>query len=198
VDLKSFRPEVVAIGISTGGPHALTSMLPGLPDDLNLPILIVQHMPSAFTRSLAEGLDARSALMVKEAVQGETIERNIVYIAPGGRQMKVGLAPDGTRRIIVLTDDPPENNCKPSVDYLFRSVAEHYAGQAIGVIMTGMGSDGTTGLGVMKETGSVVIAQDEASSVVFGMPREAIERGVVDIIAPLDRIATEILRITRR
>ena len=129
VDLKNFRPEVVAIGVSTGGPNALACMLPELPDNLNLPILIVQHMPSAFTRSLAEGLDARSAFTVKEAEQGETIERNIVYIAPGGRQMKVGLAPDGTRKIIVLTDDPPENNCKPSVDYLFRSVAEHYEGE---------------------------------------------------------------------
>ena len=198
VDLKNFRPEVVAIGVSTGGPNALACMLPELPDNFNLPILIVQHMPSAFTRSLSESLDARSAVTVKEAEQGETIERNIAYIAPGGRQMKVGLAPDGARKVIVLTDDPPENNCKPSVDYLFRSVAEHYGGQAIGIIMTGMGSDGTAGLRVMKEAGSVVIAQDETSSVVFGMPREAIERGVVDIIAPLDRIATEMLRIVRK
>lgn len=89
-------------------------MLPELPDNFNLPILIVQHMPSAFTRSLSESLDARSAVTVKEAEQGETIERNIAYIAPGGRQMKVGLAPDGARKVIVLTDDPPENNCKPS------------------------------------------------------------------------------------
>lgn len=108
--------------------------------------------------------------------------------------MKVVAAADGKQRMIKITDDPPENSCKPSVDYLFRSIADHYLGRATGVIMTGMGSDGTAGLRLMKNRGAVVIAQDEASCVVFGMPKEPIESGIADVVAPLDRLAAEILR----
>ena len=131
---------------------------------------------------------------VREAVDGQIIQPNTVLIAPGGKQMKVVAGADGQNRIVRITNDPPEHNCKPSVDYLFRSIAQHYVGRATGVIMTGMGSDGTLGLRLMKRNGATVIAQDEMTSVVFGMPKESIEAGVVDVIAPLYRIADEISR----
>jgi two-component system chemotaxis response regulator CheB len=185
------RPELILIGVSTGGPHALARVLPALPASLGVPLLVVQHMPPLFTRSLAESLDRQCALRVKEAEQGETALANTVYIAPGGKQMKVTPNPGGQPSILI-SDDPPENNCKPSVDTLFRSAAHHYAGKLCGVIMTGMGSDGTLGLRLIKRHPAWVIAQDEASCVVFGMPKEAIAAGVVDVIVPLDRIAGEI------
>lgn len=183
--------DMVVLGISTGGPNALAQMLPRLPADLNVPVLIVQHMPPLFTKSLAESLDGRCALRVKEAEDGEIALPNYIYIAPGGRQMKVTNGADG-KIMIQITDDPPENNCRPSADTLFRSVAHHFPGRACGVIMTGMGNDGTMGLRLMKRNGARVIAQDETSCVVFGMPKEAIEAGVVDTIVPLNDIAGEI------
>jgi len=134
---------------------------------------------------------------VKEAEDGETVHGNSAYVAPGGKQMKVTLGADALSKIIRVTDDPPENNCKPSVDYLFRSLAHHYVGRATGVIMTGMGSDGTLGLRLMKRNGAFVIAQDEASCVVFGMPKGAVEAGVVDVVAPLDELAWAITRTIR-
>jgi len=191
------RADMVVIGISTGGPNALATVLPKLPADLGVPVLIVQHMPPLFTQSLAESLDAKCAIRVKEAENDEVIKKNIAYIAPGGKQMKLIPKPDGTR-IIRITDDPPENNCKPSVDYLFRSVAHGFPGCATAVIMTGMGSDGTLGLRLMKRNKCFVIAQDEASCVVFGMPKEAINAGVVDIVVPLDRIADSIYKTINR
>ncbi len=184
-------PSMVLIGVSTGGPNALAKVIPGLPAGLGVPVFIVQHMPPMFTRSLAESLDKQSALRVKEAEHNELAQPNTVYIAPGGKQMK--LAPgQGRNPLIQITDDPPENNCKPSVDTLFRSAAFHFPGRACAVIMTGMGSDGTLGLRLIKRHASRVIAQDEASCVVFGMPKEAISAGVVDVISPLDEIAGEI------
>ncbi len=193
----TIRPDVVCLGISTGGPNALTQMLPQIAAPLRVPLLIVQHMPPLFTKSLANSLNDRCKVPVKEAEHGESVQANQIYIAPGGRQMKVALGPDGVRKVIQLTDDPPENNCKPSADYLFRSVAQHYPGKATGVIMTGMGNDGTLGLKLLKRAGGFVIAQDEASCVVFGMPREAIIAGVVDVVTPLDRIADEIAKTVR-
>jgi two-component system, chemotaxis family, protein-glutamate methylesterase/glutaminase len=189
--------EIVGIGISTGGPNALASLLPLLPGNIDVPVLIVQHMPPLFTKSLAASLDAKSALTVKEGEDGETIKNNVVYIAPGGTQMKVTLGANAATKIIRVTDDLPENNCKPSVDYLFRSLAHHYVGRSTGVIMTGMGNDGTLGLRLMKRSGAAVIAQDEATSVVFGMPKEAIEAGVVDVVVPLEKIAGEIMKTVR-
>lgn len=186
--------SIIAIGISTGGPNALASMLPSLPADIGVPIVIVQHMPPIFTQSLAKSLNNKCALEVHEAINGEPLHPNVVYIAPGGKQMKIVAGADGRSRIIKITNDPPENSCKPSVDYLFRSIAELYMGRSTGVIMTGMGSDGTAGLKMMKNNGAVIIAQDEASCVVFGMPKEPIQQGIVDIIAPLDAISKEILK----
>ncbi|NLD35404.1 MAG: chemotaxis response regulator protein-glutamate methylesterase [Desulfatiglans sp.] len=190
---RKAKAEIIGIGISTGGPKALSEMMPRIPANINVPILIVQHMPPMFTNSLAKSLNARCAIEVKEAEDGEVIRPNVAFIAPGGKQMKVVAGVDGLSRIIRITDDPPENSCKPSVDYLFRSIAEHYVGRSAGVIMTGMGSDGTLGLRLMKRNGSFIIAQDEPSCVVFGMPKKPIDEGIVDIIAPLERLADEIV-----
>ena len=186
------KAEIVVIGISTGGPKALAQMMPSLPSNLGAPILIVQHMPPMFTTSLAKSLDAKCSIEVREAKDGEPVLSNVAFIAPGGKQMKIVAGADGKTRVIKITDDPPENNCKPSVDYLFRSIAHHYVGRATGVIMTGMGSDGFLGLELMKRTGSIIIAQNDETSVVYGMPKKPIDAGIVDIIAPLDMIASEI------
>ncbi|MBN2644458.1 MAG: chemotaxis response regulator protein-glutamate methylesterase [Desulfuromonadaceae bacterium] len=188
--------KLVLIGVSTGGPAALTQLLPTLPPDLGVPVLIVQHMPEKFTRSLAENLDGRCALGVHEAVDGETIEANQMYIAPGGRQMKIEPGPNGSR-IVRITDDPPENNCKPAVDYLFRSVASQFPGQAMAVILTGMGSDGTIGVRLLRRHGCFTIAQDEASCVVYGMPKCVVEAGCADAVLPLDQIGRRIVSAVR-
>lgn len=185
---------IIAIGVSTGGPNALARMLPEIPADIGVPVVIVQHMPPLFTQSLANSLNSKCAIEVHEARNGEPLRANVAYIAPGGKQMKIVAGADGQQRVIKITDDPPLNNCKPSVDYLFRSVADHYVGRATGVIMTGMGSDGTQGLAQMKRNGATVIAQDESSCVVFGMPKEPIESGLADVVAPLERIAAEIIK----
>ncbi|WP_456384550.1 protein-glutamate methylesterase/protein-glutamine glutaminase [Desulfolithobacter sp.] len=191
---RQSKSEIVTIGISTGGPNALARMMPMLPGDIGVPLVIVQHMPPVFTKSLANSLNAKCALTVKEAEDGEPILPNIAYIAPGGKQMKLVASTDGRSRLIRITDDPPENSCKPSVDYLFRSVADYYVGRATAVIMTGMGSDGTRGLEVLKRKGAWVIGQDKASCVVYGMPKAPAEKGLVDVVAPLDKIAGEIVK----
>ena len=188
------RSKIVAIGISTGGPVALASTLMEIPADLKAPILIVQHMPPMFTRALAKQLNNKCSIEVKEAEDGERLRPHTAFIAPGGKQMKLANDPFGKNRIIRITDDPPENGCAPSADYLFRSVARHFGGEATGVIMTGMGSDGGEGLKLMKQKGATIIAQDELTSIVFGMARKPIETGIVDVVAPLDRMAKEIMR----
>ncbi len=190
--------EIITIGISTGGPNALATMIPMLPKKIGVPILIVQHMPPLFTQSLAKSLDTKSAISVKEAEDNEIIQNNTVYIAPGGKQMKIVAAHDGINRRIRITDDPPENSCKPSADYLFRSVSSHYVGRATGVIMTGMGHDGTMGLKLMKRNGAFIIAQDEPTCTVFGMPKEPINKGIVDVISPLQSIASEIVKTVKK
>ncbi len=195
--LPSSKSEIVGIGISTGGPNALSQMIPMLPANLNVPVLIVQHMPPMFTASLAASLDKKSALSIKEAEDGEKILPGTVYIAPGGKQMKIVADADGISRKIKITDDPPENSCKPAVDYLFRSIAQHYVGRSTGVIMTGMGSDGTKGLVKIKENGGIIIAQEEKSCTVYGMPKEPIESGLADVVAPLSRIAGEIVKTVK-
>ena len=195
--LKRSKAEIVVIGISTGGPNALAAMLPMIPEDIGVPILIVQHMPPMFTRSLANSLTSKCAIEVREASQGEPVLPNTALIAPGGKQMKIAAGADGKTRLVKITDDPPENSCKPSVDYLFRSVAHHYVGRATGVIMTGMGSDGTQGLKLLKQNGATIIAQDEATCVVFGMPKEAAETGLADAVLPLNQIADMIIKTVR-
>ncbi len=189
-------PHVVAIGISTGGPKALTEMLPQLPADFPVPVLIVQHMPPVFTKSLAEDLHGRCQLPVREAIDGHPVRGGEIWIAPGGKQMKIERK--NNQVAIVLTDDPPEGSCRPSVDYLFRSVAEIFGGHSLGVIMTGMGSDGALGCRRLKHCGATILAQDESTCVVYGMPREVVEKGLADVVLPLCNIASEISRLVKR
>jgi len=184
---------LVLVGVSTGGPAALAAMLPSLPAELGAPLFIVQHMPALFTQPLAVSLNKQCAIRVKEAEEGEIAQPNCAYLAPGGRQMKLTPGPQG-EIIMRLTDDPAENGCKPAADYLFRSAALNFPGRSVAAILTGMGSDGTAGLRMLKRSGCFAIAQDEASCVVFGMPKEAIAAGVVDTVAPLEMIAGAIVR----
>ena len=190
---RTERSQAVAIGISTGGPNALNVMMPKLPANIGVPIFLVQHMPPMFTASLAKCLNDKCKLTVKEAENGEEVQINTVYIAPGGRQMKVASG-TGLQKIIRITDDPPENNCRPAVDYLFRSTAREYGSKLTCVVMTGMGTDGKIGMTVAKAAGALTIAQDEASCVVYGMPKAVIDAGVSDVIAPLDTIDRAILK----
>jgi len=188
------KPEAVVLGISTGGPKSLTEVIPKLSSKLRQPILIVQHMPALFTKALATSLNEKSVQTVKEAEDGEVVRGGHVYIAPGGKQMKVARNLAGVVHV-KITDDPPENFCKPAADYLFRSAVGAYGSRLLAVIMTGMGRDGVAGLRELKKHNVPVLAQDKKTSVVFGMPMEAIKAGVVDQVAPLQDIATEINRI---
>ena len=198
IGMSNGKAEVIAIGISTGGPKALGVILPEIPADIGVPILIVQHMPAPFTQSLAHNLNPKCAISVREAIDGEPLTPNTALIAPGGKQMKVSGGATGGVSIVRVTDDPPENNCKPSVDYLFRSVAHLYGAQATGVIMTGMGSDGTEGLKQMKQQGAMIIAQDQATCVVYGMPKKPIELGLVDTVVGLDCMVNAICQTVDR
>ncbi|MCK5545703.1 MAG: chemotaxis response regulator protein-glutamate methylesterase, partial [Desulfobulbaceae bacterium] len=190
---RTEKSQAIAIGISTGGPNALAGMLPRLPADIGVPVFLVQHMPPMFTTSLATSLDKKCALKVKEAENGETVKPNMVYIAPGGMQMKVASSAD-FKKIIRIMDDPPENNCKPSVDYMFRSVAREFGSKSTCVVMTGMGVDGRLGLSVTKAAGAISIAQDEETCVVYGMPKAVVDAGLADVVTPLDSIADEIMK----
>lgn len=186
-------PPIVLIGVSTGGPAALAEVVPALPASLAAPVFIVQHMPPNFTEALAERLQSRGAITVSEARDGDLAQPGRVYLAPGGRHMKLAPGPKG-EIVVRITDDPPENACRPSVDYLFRSVALSFPGRSIATILTGMGNDGAEGLRLLKRGGSFNIAQDEASCVVYGMPREAVLTGAVDTVLPLSQIAGAIQR----
>ncbi len=192
------QPEMLLIGVSTGGPAALAVLLPELPANLGVPVIIVQHMPPMFTNALANSLSAKCKLKVCEASNGDILQSDTVYIAPGGKQMKLGNPNNSGVKTLFVTDDPPENNCKPSVDYLFRSAASNYPGKSMAVILTGMGSDGTLGLRLLKRHGCYVIAQDEQSCVVYGMPRSAVGAGVVDSVIPLHDIAGKIVNFMRK
>jgi two-component system chemotaxis response regulator CheB len=183
--------EVVVIGTSTGGPPALQAIIPRLPGDLPSPVLVVQHMPVGFTKSLADRLDGRSALKVKEAEDGETIHAGVVYIAPAGRHMKVKRR--GTQVRVWLDDEPKGALHRPAVDVLMTSVARVYGSRALGVLLTGMGADGVEGMRALKEAGSRTMAESEETSIIYGMPKAAVEAGVVDRSIPLYRMADEIL-----
>ncbi len=188
---------MVAIGVSTGGPEALNRLLPKLPGDLAAPVLIVQHMPPMFTKSLADDLNKRCALHVEEATDGQSVRPGMALIAPGGRQMKI--VQEDEQYLVRLTDDPPECACRPSVDYLFRSVSQLCPQSALAVIMTGMGTDGTLGIRLLKRKGAAVIAQNKETCVVFGMPAVAVTEGLADEVLPLEEIASHIVaRVGRR
>ncbi len=190
------RARIVAIGVSTGGPTALGAILPLIPDYFPLPILVVQHMPPLFTRLLAERLHANCKIPVAEAAQGDRVTPGRILIAPGDFHMKV--APNGSEIRICLDQSPPLNSCRPAVDALFASVAEVYGGATIAAVLTGMGQDGLRGVEILRARGASVIAQDEASSVVWGMPGAVANAGLADAVLPLDRVIPEILRLAGR
>ncbi len=190
------HPKVLAIGVSTGGPAALGAILPQLPADFPLPVLIVQHMPPLFTRLLAERLDAVCPLPVAEASQGGAVEPGRILIAPGDFHLKVSAA--GTKVRACLDQSPPLNSCRPAVDALFTSIGEVYGGQVIAVILTGMGQDGLRGATALRARGATILAQDEASSVVWGMPGAVVNAGLADRVLPLDQVVPQILRAAGR
>ena len=182
--------QVVVIGISTGGPNALAELIPALPRDLGVPVLIVQHMPPMFTRLLAQRLDNTSPLAVREAGHDEWVEPGHVLLAPGGHHLEVHRR--GTRVYTAITDGPLENSCRPAADVLLRTASRAYGAGTLGVIMTGMGADGRRGTEHVRDVGGHVLAQDEASSVVWGMPGAAVQAGTVDAVVPLRELAREI------
>jgi len=190
--------KLILLGTSTGGPRALHEVIPRLPAGLNAGILIVQHMPPGFTRSLAERLDTISAIMVKEAEHGEPVLPGFAYVAPGDYHLTVqGDGRQGHNRLqINLTKAPPVSGHRPSVDVMFESVAAlDFAGQIVGVILTGMGQDGSRGVVAIKKKGARVIAEDASTCIVFGMPKMAIETGSVDKVVPLPDVAQEIVKM---
>lgn len=185
--------KIVGIAASTGGPAALVSALKTLPCDYSLPILVVQHITPGFAGSLAEWLDREVNLRVRLAQQGETVQPGTVYLAPDHYHMQIG-----ERGEIILHNQPPHKGIRPSADYLFFSLANVYQEQAVGVILTGMGDDGVEGLVELHRQGGVVLAQDEASSVVYGMPQAAAKQKIVDEILPIDSIGPALLRLLKR
>lgn len=187
--------EVVCIGTSTGGPNALMEVFAQLPADFPVPIVMVQHMPPLFTAMLAERLTTHSPIPCHEGTAGRPVERGHAYLAPGGRHMEVQRL--GTRVVLQLHDGPPENSCRPAVDVLFRSVTQAYGGAVLGVVMTGMGQDGLRGCELIKEKRGRVVVQDEATSVVWGMPGYVARAGQADTVLPLAQIAGEITRRVR-
>ena len=186
--------KIIAIGASTGGTEAIKQVLVQLPADTP-GVVITQHIPEAFSKPFANRMDGVAAMKVFEAKDGQQILPGHVYIAPGNRHMLI--ARDGARYVCKLNDGPPVNRHKPSVDVLFRSVAQNVGPNAVSVILTGMGNDGANGMQEMKQEGAPTIAQDEASSVVWGMPGEAVRLGCVDKVLPLSRIAKEILKLVK-
>ncbi|HWR14515.1 MAG TPA: chemotaxis response regulator protein-glutamate methylesterase [Terriglobales bacterium] len=190
--VRSGPIEVVAIGCSTGGPNALAEVLPKLAEDLPVPVIIVQHMPPTFTRFLAERLNASCALEVREAEADQVLEAGEIWIAPG--DFHVAVQANGTKVHLRTNQSPRENSCRPSVDVLFRTVARVYGNRALAVILTGMGQDGLRGTEELKSAGAFVVAQDEESSVVWGMPGFVVQAGLADRVVPLANVAQEITK----
>ncbi|HET9657589.1 MAG TPA: chemotaxis response regulator protein-glutamate methylesterase [Kineosporiaceae bacterium] len=188
--------NVLAIGSSTGGPDALARVLPALPADLPVPVVVVQHMPPLFTRLLAQRLSQHSRVPVVEAHEGQPVTPGKIFIAPGGQHLT--LHRQGTAVLARLTEDPPENFCRPSVDVLFRSVAGLYGDRVLAVVLTGMGRDGAAGAKLIRDGGGEVFAQDEATSVVWGMPGAVAMAGQADRILALDRIGPDIVAALNR
>jgi two-component system, chemotaxis family, protein-glutamate methylesterase/glutaminase len=188
--------SAIVVAVSTGGPNALAEIVPSLPVDLSVPIFVVQHMPAVFTKMLAERLDRLSAVSVVEATDGEPAVPGRIYIAPGGRHLSLaGTMAAGNVRIH-LTDDAPENSCRPAGDVLFRAAAAAYGPGTLAVVLTGMGSDGLRGCGAVHAAGGYVIAQTEASAIVASMPAAIAAAGLADAVVPLDQVAAELIRRT--
>ncbi len=186
------RIEIVAIGTSTGGPNALAEVLPRIPKDFPVPIVVVQHMPAIFTRLLAERLSSHSQILIHEGAAEDTLTAGHAWIAPGNFHMVIKRK--GLSCVLQLNQDPPENSCRPAVDVLFRSVAEAYGAESLAVVMTGMGADGVIGSRCIHQHGGQVIVQDEASCVVWGMPGLVYAAGEADGVYPLNQLSHEITR----
>ncbi|HET6146318.1 MAG TPA: chemotaxis response regulator protein-glutamate methylesterase [Polyangia bacterium] len=193
---RAGRVDIVAIGISTGGPNALADLIPALPNDLPVPIVIVQHMPPLFTRLLAERLASKSVIRVKEGNGGDPLSPGLVILAPGNFHMAVERALGGACHI-VLNQGALENSCRPAADVLFRSVSETYGAGVLAIVMTGMGQDGLRGCEAVRGRGGQVMVQDEESSVVWGMPGFVAHAGLADEVLPLTQIAAAIVRSVR-
>lgn len=189
------RVEIVVIGASTGGPNALAELLPSLPPDWSVPLVVVQHMPPEFTARLADRLGEKSGLRIREAVAGEQIAAAQGWVAPGDFHLVVRRTGQAIR--LALNKEPPINSCRPSVDVLFRSAAEVYGAGVLAVILTGMGQDGLRGCEGIRAAGGQVLAQDEASSVVWSMPGAVAQAGLADQVLPLVKLGPEIVRRVR-
>jgi len=188
--------DVVALGVSTGGPNALLQVIPNLDKDFPVPILAVQHMPPLFTASLAERLDKQSQIRICEAADGQRVESGVMYIAPGGRHMVVKKSVGGYN--INLIDTPPVNSCRPAVDVLFRSILNVYGGNVLTVIMTGMGNDGSAGVSAIRRKGGYSVIQDEASSVVWGMPGAVAKSENADETLALNKMSSRIQELVKK
>ncbi|QDT30451.1 Chemotaxis response regulator protein-glutamate methylesterase [Gimesia panareensis] len=184
------QPEVLVIGTSTGGPKALAELMPQIPVDFPIPILIVQHMPPGFTEILASHIQKDSGRVTVEAKPNEPLESHKTYVAPGGSHLLIG--ENNGQKVTLINQAPPEHFCRPSVNPLFRSAAEHYGSATLAVMLTGMGEDGIEGSHDIARAGGTIIAQDEASSVVWGMPAAVVMAGLADKVLPLSEIAAEI------
>ncbi len=194
--------DLIVIGVSTGGPKALTTIMSSFPHKLGVPILCVQHMPPGFTQSLAEGLNRSSQFTVVEAQDNQVVSPDIFYLAPGGKHLTVIKHQDGNRYNntlrMRLVDDPPVNNCKPAVDRLFESVSRYYDGRVLAVILTGMGTDGLAGVKALKAKNAYCITQDQISCTVYGMPRAVDQAGLSDEQVSLGEMGQRIQALVRK
>ena len=191
--IRQSIPKIVAIGVSTGGPNALSKIMPLFPKDFPIPILIVQHMPPVFTKSLADRLNSISKITISEAKDNLEIKNSHAYIAPGNFHITVEKENFGYK--IKTNQEPPENSCRPSADVLFRSVAKNFGASSVAVVLTGMGMDGLRGSEHIYEKGGRIIAQDKQSSVVWGMPGAVVKAGFANTVLPLNQITEEIIQI---
>jgi len=181
------RPNAIFIGVSTGGPKTLGEIIPYIRGNIGVPIFIVQHMPPNFTKQLASTLSERSSLLIKEAERGEVIKPNTVYIAPGGKQMEVNVI--SNRAVINIVDGPADLIYKPSVDYVGFSLAQYYKDRLVAIMLTGMGCDGAKAFAFIKKLGGFIIAEDQSTAVIFGMPKAVIDQGIADLVLPCTSIA---------
>jgi len=197
---KENRPrqsvEAICIATSTGGPNALSTVVPSIPASIGVPILIVQHMPPLFTALLAERLNHASQMTVCEGSEGQMVEPGRIYIAPGGRHMEVRRT--NGKVTIALTDAPPENSCRPAADVLFRSAAAVYGSAIVAAVLTGMGQDGLRGVESISEAGGEILAQDEESSVVWGMPGAVVHAGLARQVLPIGEVGPALTRAVER
>lgn len=191
------RFDVIVIGVSTGGPNALHQVIPKLPKNLGVPILLVQHMPPMFTKSLASHLNEKSELEVMEAEDGQIVTANQVVIAQGGKHMVVKSLNAKLEPVIAINEDEPVNSCRPSVDVLFESVANKYRGNILSLIMTGMGADGLNGVRMLKKIGCLSLTQTQETCTVWGMPRAVFEAGLSDKDIPLDKLAQKLTDLVK-